>query len=141
MLTGIKWLQIAIGAVAGFALCWLIHLVILAGVEETHGKALNDQKTQLEAQCAEHKAITERANDDLQNEYAAIARKLADAQRLRPARCVVPTARPPVAPAGGGEHAGQDGISSDWLRHYAAECEGYRAERLILERFMDAVWE
>lgn len=101
MLTGIKWLQIAIGAVAGFALCWLIHLVILAGVEETHGKALNDQKTQLEAQCAEHKAITERANDDLQNEYAAIARKLADAQRLHPpvASCQLP-GRPSLRPAG-----------------------------------------
>jgi len=54
-------------------------------------------------------------NHDPQGDHTAIARKLVDARRLRPAKCVVPTPDPAGAPPGGGEHAGQDGVSADVL--------------------------
>jgi hypothetical protein len=138
MWKGLSWLQLAGGAVAGFALAWLIHLVLVAGMERKHAAALTEQRATLERQCADDKRITQEANDDLQQNYAAIARKLADAQRVRPAKCVVPTTHPAVTAASGGEHAGQDatGVSSDWLFEYAAECEAYRGERVILESFI-----
>ena len=138
MFPSLKWLPFALAGAAGFGFAWLIHLTILAGVERAGVQALTEQRATLEAQCTADKAVTERANNDLQADYAAIARKLAHAQRLRPSRCVVPTADATVPPSGGGEHAGQNGISTGWLREFAAECEAYRAERMTLESFLDA---
>lgn len=132
-----KWLQIGIGAAAGFALAWLIHLVILAGVNEAHQAALKEQKTSLEEKCKADQAITKGANDALQQKYNSVNSKLAALKRVQPARCVVPVTGRADAAAGGGGYAGQNGISTDWLRDYAAECETYRGQRIALEQFID----
>lgn len=135
-----KWIPIGAGAVAGFALCWLIHLVILAGVEKSHTAALAKQKTDLEAMCTADQAITKGKNDALQTDLDIVRRKLADAKRVQPATCVVPLAGKTNVGEIHGGYAGQNGISSDWLRDYGAECESIRRTLNSCTGFVDDVW-
>lgn len=92
------------------------------------------------AQCETDKQITEDAQNDLQKRLNAVSRKLA-VYRLQPkARCIMPVTKQAGAPSAGAGYAGADGISTNWLRSYAAECEQYRQERLTLEAFEAKVW-
>lgn len=138
----IKWVQIGIGAAAGFALCWLIHLVILAGVEKAHTKALADQKTQLEKTCADDAAITKGKNDELQTNLDAVSRERDRLKRVQPARCVIPTTGKTDLAGVRQEHAAGNGggINSDWLRDYAATCEQIRVSFHTCTSFVDEVW-
>ena len=99
---------------------------------------LEAQKTEDAKECKKKQAKTKEAQSALQKKYDAIAAKLA-ATQLQPATCVVVT-RPSDLPSGGAEHAGQNGsgISSDWLRGYAAEAERYRSERIVCEDFLNS---
>ena len=86
--------------------------------------------------CEAGKRITTEANDALQKDRNTIAARLAAAKRVR-ANCVLVS-----SPANPGEtraeHArrNEQGISSHWLLDYAAVCEQYRSERIVLEKFI-----
>lgn len=140
----IKWVQVGLGAAAGFALCWLIHLVILAGVEKAHTQALADQKASLEKSCADDAAITKGKNDELQTNLDAVTRERDRLKRVQPARCVLATPAGKTDMAGvQRQHAGENGvgINSDWLRDYAAECEQIRVSYGTCTGFVDEVWK
>ncbi len=103
-------------------------------------KALAAQEEKLTKVCESDKQTTKEAQDALQKQYTIIADKLAATKRMRPAACIIPQHPDSSNVASiGGKYAGQNGISSDWLRDYAAECETYRQQRISLEAFIDAV--
>lgn len=94
------------------------------------------QAKEITAQCKAAQKITKEANDDLQNEKTRIADELANLKRVRPATCV-PIARPSDHCSSGTGRAGGNGLSSEWLLDYAARCETYRSEVIILDKFLD----
>lgn len=96
--------------------------------------ALSEQETTLVKQCDAQKKITEEANNALQKDRDTIAAKLASSKLLQPAKCVS-VASVANHTSSGGEHAGQNGVRSDWLYEYAAECETYRSEVILLNNF------
>jgi hypothetical protein len=91
---------------------------------ELEAQQTADQKT-----CSEAQQLTKDANDELQKDRDTIAANLS-AYKLRvPASCVRVSSRPKL-PSTGTKHAGSNGagLSSDWLRTYAATAETYRSE-------------
>lgn len=125
---------------------WLLAMVMLslgAFAMGWHEKALRvpalieDQKTSDLKACNIDKQITRKANYELQKDRDAIAQRAADYKRLHPMRCVIPANSSDVR-AGGDGHAGQDGagLSTDWLRDYAAECNLYRSEVISCINFL-----
>lgn len=137
----LSWIQLAAGAAAGFALCWLIHLVILAGVNESHRQELIDLQTKLEKECKDNQAITKGVNDDLLKDDFDIGNLLNTSRSVQPARCIVPTSGKTILEKGGDKYAAAYGVSTDWLYEYAAECETYRSQRLALEKFINQTWQ
>lgn len=85
--------------------------------------------------CQTNQTLTKEANDALQKERDTIAGRLARAKRVQQSRCV-PVSNASNTQPTRAEHAGSNGISSDWLLDYAAQCETYRSERIILEKFV-----
>ncbi len=136
----LNWFNIGIGAAGAFALSFLLHTVDVAWIEARHRTELVNLETSLKEKCESDKQITKDANDGLQKQIGIIAGKLAASKRLR-ATCIVPVTGKDNPAAAGGKHAGQNGISSDWLRDYAADCETYRQQRITLESFIDKVWK
>lgn len=131
----LNWIPIGIGAVAAFALSWLLHTVDVGFIEARHKTELTAQENALHEACDKDKAITKEANDELQNQVNIIARKLTAAKRVR-SDCIVPLASSPQPTPSGGEHAGTHGVTSDALFEYAADCETYRQQRITLEGFI-----
>lgn len=86
------------------------------------------QEASLRAECEQAKAKNKEANDELQKNLSTVRSNLASFKRLHPGVCI----RTDQRAAGRGEYAGKNGISTDWLRDYAAECEIYRQEVISL---------
>lgn len=88
--------------------------------------------------CEASKTITKEANDELQRNRDTIAAKLARARRVQ-SRCVpVASSKPDVIKAGAGyDGSNAGGIRTEWLLDYAAQCETYRSERIVLEKFIN----
>lgn len=123
---------ILFGFVAGGALGYFI---------SQHGipALITDQQIADDKVCNQAQAVTKGANDVLQKDRDAIATQL-DALRLQhPERCVR-VSRPASVPGIGAKHANDDGsgVSSDWLRTYAAQCETYRSEVGVCVDFLAA---
>lgn len=99
---------------------------------------LEAQKTADNKQCNIDKQKTKEINDEIVKDRDAIAARLSALKLQHPMRCVPVTGKTKL-PAGGREHAGQNGgsVSSDELRDYAAECEGYRTEVIACTLFLD----
>lgn len=133
---------------------WVMTLALLAVVFAVGGMIgwhervlrepgmLDEQKKSDNQQCNTDKLITKEANDDLQKDRDAISAKLAALELQHPATCIPVTGKAQL-PAGTGQHAGQNGagVSSDWLREYAAECEGYRSEVTTCIDFVNQTWK
>lgn len=140
----INWIQAGIGAVAGVGLCWLVHLVIIAGVERQHAQALLEQEDTLKKQCAADKAITKEVADDLQSKNDALSRRLSALKRVQPSACIVPT---PGAAIGSNEAAGgaiatrAHGITTESLYDFAGEAESYRLRLIACQSFIEKTWQ
>lgn len=128
-----------LGAVGALLACF-----IAGGATGWHEKAIRVSAL-LEAQqaadqqtCAKAQQITKEAQNALQKDHDDIAAKLAALKLRHPGTCV-PVPGKTQLPASGGKHAGQDGagVSTDWLRDYAAESETYRASLVICEKVLD----
>lgn len=131
----LKYWQLALGALLSVFIAFGVHKYDSAVAARRQALAV---AAQLEADvktCNADKAITKEANDALQKDRDTIAKRLAALKLQHPASCV-PIPGHAIALDSGGEHAGQNGISSDWLRDYAAECEGYRSEVIDLQAFL-----
>jgi len=124
---------IGIFLVAGaiFLSAWHIRGII---AENTLKSRLNSLAIEYTAKCADKQKKLEDANDDLQSKLSVIGKRLASS-KLQPAMCAIIKSGVAVNPAGGGEHAGQNGLSTGWLNEYAAECETYRIEVILLDDF------
>jgi len=141
---GLNWIQVAGGAVAAFALSFLLHTVDVNRIESNHRAEMAKQKTDLETAFAADKKLTEENSRAYQKQVSNLTRKLADAKRLLPSRCVVPVtgqASGGNRGATGGINARLDGVSSDALIDYAGECERYRLQVISLQDFINQVWE
>ena len=88
---------------------------------------LNDLREQLNVQCKAAAAEMERANDELQKANTDIAGRLSRYKRLHPNTCVKLSESAQPAPGWRGY------VGTDELLDFAAECETYRSQRIILE--------
>ncbi len=102
---------------------------LFANIHET--KALTALESKLNGECAETISTTEEMNDALQKDYDAIAKRVSAKRVLLPT--CTPVAGSNIPAAGGREYAGSHGLSTQWLREFAGECERYRQERIALE--------
>ena len=137
-----NWIPVIMGATAAFFLSILVHMVDVDRIEAKHQREMTALKESLIASCENDKQITKDANDDLQKKLTDITHKRDTLKRLLAGpRCVVPAAVKTDNSAGGTEHAGLNGISVEWLRDYAATCEGYRVEVTTYGAYIDKVWE
>lgn len=95
------------------------------------------QQTTDNKACLTLQAVTQGANDAIKKDRDDISAKLKSLKLQRPNACVPVTPSPSIS-VSGGQYAGQNGggVSSDWLRDYAAESERYRAELLVCIDFM-----
>lgn len=99
-------------------------------------RELAAQAEKINQECEKAKQLTERANNEWQKQAHSNARRLAEYKRLHPNKCVMPLTNMAVAPASGRGYAGQNGISTDWLRDFAKECNDYRAQRITIDNFI-----
>lgn len=100
---------------------------------------LEAQQTIDQKACEQVQLVTKGANDALQKNNDVIRARLRALRVLHPATCVRVSGATDIQ-NGGGEHAGQNGngVSSDWLRGYAAEAEHYRTEVMVCTDFLKA---
>lgn len=110
-----------------------IMLTIQAGNQR---RALEDQKTQLIAQCQKAQQVTENANAKLEQDRDAISKRLNALLVQHPAKCLYIASDTHKA-SSGTQYAGRDGVDSSALRRYAATCESYRSELLTYIDFVD----
>ena len=124
---------------AGIALAAILCLLVMWQVSRWRDKAheLDGVKSALSS-CEASKTVTKEANDELQRDRDTIAAKLARARRVQ-SRCVPVASGKPVTIKVGAEHAGSNarGLRTEWLLDYAAQCETYRSERIVLEKFIE----
>lgn len=139
----LNWFQVGGGALAAFALSWLLHTVDVGRIEAGQKKALTDQQTVLEKHCADDKQLTEENSRAYKNNMDILADRLIALKRVQPARCVMPVA----GETGGGpsspftdEHARPDGVSTDALLDYGADCERLRLQVISLQSFINDTW-
>jgi len=91
---------------------------------------LESQKKADAKACKAEQDKTKEANDALVKDRDRIARDAARYKRLHPNTCLYPAGEGKLQPVAG-EHAGVHGISTDWLRDYAAVCETLRSELAV----------
>lgn len=100
---------------------------------------LTDQQTTDKQECEQAQQITKGANDVLQKDRDDIAAQLTTFKLQQPAACLqlagtthIPSAgaKPPAA------NGNRAGISTDWLRDYAAQAEQYRTEVGVCKDFL-----
>jgi hypothetical protein len=137
----LSWIQIGSGAAAGFVVSFFLHSLDVAYIEHKHKQEMIEQAKELDARCTRIQLISKDANHDYLTGLFSINNRLGS-DLMQPTTCIVlPPSNSSDAPAGGGERAGSHGLNSRWLRKYAATCETYRQERLILEKFIAQTWK
>lgn len=128
------------GALLAFWLSLMLHNIDARFTKLRHAEEMASQSQQLTAQCAADKHLTEEVSNDYQTRLGALNRQLADARRVRVARCVVPATDPTGgrdAPPGAGEPIRPHvGVATDALLDYAAEAERYRLQLLSCQEFV-----
>lgn len=122
-----NWISFAAGALLVLLIGGLAHIVDVDHIEKKQATALIDQQASDKRVCDSDKAITKESNDALQKDHDAIAARLTKLMQ-QPAACVPVSQPAQLCITGKTGHAKQNGISSSWLRSFAAECEGYRRE-------------
>lgn len=121
--TKLALIGVAVALVGGVVIGW--HECALREPAKIEAQKLADTKS-----CSAAQAITKGENDALQNDHARIAADLARYKRLHPDSCLYFTESGQLQSAAG-QHANLHGISTGWLRDYAALCETLRSELSI----------
>ena len=91
---------------------------------------LTGQKNADSKACKDAQDITTGENDALTNDRDRIAADAAKYKRLHPDACLYLSNDGKLF-TGRDKHAAVHGISTDWLRDYAALCETYRSELMV----------
>ncbi len=126
--------KFAVGAIAGFALAWLIQLQVIHGIEARDKEALVAQTKFDISQCAESQKPTEEGNDQYQKIIAARDARIAELSK-RPARCIYVSKSADSAKAPEGKHGNGNGLPDSVLLKYAGFCEAYRGSTETLYDF------
>lgn len=95
-------------------------------------------------QCEADKVLTEKVETDYENKLSDLSDQLADIKRLRPNKCVFPTAGQASqfnAAADNGKPAAENGLETDWLYDFAGTCEGFRLQIIGLQEFINRLYE
>lgn len=137
----LNWFQVGLGATVAFILSYLLHSLDVTLLNAAHQRDLTEQARALDDRCSRTQLITKDANHELSESLLSIDRRLVDDRMQSPACIVLPPASPAHAPSDRGEPPRANGLDSRWLRRYAATCESYRQERMILERFIANTWK
>lgn len=117
-------------------LSYALHALAAGWAENRHEAAMANQARLYVQQCEADKRKTREANDAIQKDAHDVAARLAAYKRLHPAACVVPKHQQAEPTPGGTGHAGSYGAvagTTDAFREFAAECETYRRQRVVLE--------
>ncbi len=123
MLILLKYWQIAVGSIAAFGLSWLLHTIDVDRIEVAKRAAIE----QLKIECMAQQNALKEKNDDLQKNLAINAANAVKYKRMS-SRCILPATGSSQPATGGAGHAEANGISSDWLRDFALQCNNYRSE-------------
>ncbi len=138
----ISGFNIALGAIPALLIAWLLHTVDVDRIEAKQAAALASQKTALETSCAEDKAITEKANADLQKDRDAIAAERDRLEQLHPSTCiVVPTPEQAHKVAGKAGCPTAHGTTTSAFRDYAADYRTCQVELKHTYEFIDDTWK
>lgn len=133
----ISWIQAGLGALAAFALSYLIHTVLVNRLEAEQKAALINQVKTDNMACEDEKAVTKEATDALQKNRDDLADRVAKLKLQQRPVCV-PVTRPADVHDRQGGPAGQNGISSGWLIDFAADdCSSYWRQLKICDKFLD----
>lgn len=122
-----NWIMVALGAIPTAILAFLLHTLDVDHLKHKQETELVAQQAADKQVCDSDKAITKESNDALQKDHDAIAARLTQLLQS-PATCVSISQPAQLPSSGQSKHAGSHGISSSWLRSFAATCEGYREE-------------
>lgn len=131
-------------AIPALALAWLIHNADVDRIEARQAKALTEQATALQEQCAADKKLTQGAENAYQKQIADLYLAINALKLRKPARCVpvyvtVPAKRP-HATAPSSKLPDRDGIESSYLIDYAGRAEQCRLKLMGLQGFVSEVW-
>lgn len=137
-----NWIPMAMAAAITAGAAWALHTLDVYRIEDNHQAEIITLTQSLNKKCDEAKKLTEESNGSLHKNYSSVERKRDDAKRVQPSSCIgLSVAGKADTKSAGGGHAAENGIETDWLRDYAADCERYRQERIALEDFINKVWE
>ena len=135
-------LKIVAAVLITLAVCAGVYTVRINVLEKQHIKALDKQKTDLQKQCAEEKAVTTEVSNELQTKYSALAGQYNKLKRVRPSYCV-----PVTGPTGGRDGTGTDGklsrphgVNSDDLIDYGRDAEQCRLQLMACQSFIKKTW-
>jgi len=148
LLQKIDWgilLGVVIGAVVTYAIMADIQASRIADLDAAHAKAIKDQETALNDQCAKNKQLTTEVSNDYQSQLTDLRRQLAAVKRVQPNRCIVPT---PAKPTGGRDAAAAnqelphtDGVYTDDLFDFAADAEQVGRQLDACQSFITKTWQ
>ena len=110
----------ALAGVVGFSIGWHEKALRVPALLEAQKKA--DVKL-----CTEIQDKLKERNDALTNERNRIAARAAAYKLQHPNTCLYDNGQGQLQPRGDG-HAGVHGISTDWIRDYAALCRTHQVE-------------
>lgn len=140
----IKYWQVGAGALAAFAISWMLHMIDVTRIENNWRDKMEAAIADVAKACADSKKLTEENDREYTKQIDDLGRKLAAAKRMQPTRCIVPVAG--QAGVGDGRAAGdklhrQNGVTSDALFDFAGECERLRVQVISLQSFINGVWD
>lgn len=135
----LKYWQIILGAIAGFGLCWMLHLIILSNARIDFQQQLEkDRAAQLQA-CEKDKLITKDVSNGYAKDIAALNTKLRGLRKS--CQSSVSVTRPASganATSGGAINARP--VAFDDLTEYGGDCETYRLKLKNLQEFITKTW-
>ncbi len=138
-----KWWKAGLGIIVGLTIGYGVHKVTMIFVDAAHKQELETQRTALIEQCEKDKEITNEVSTTYQGKIAALNAQLRNLKRLRERTVCIP-----VANSSGGrdaatsdtKHVGENGITTDALYDYAAECEEYSLRLDSCQAFINKTW-
>lgn len=125
-------------------LCWALHTVIVNRLDSKYKQALIDQAVKLTTGCNDDKKLTEEASNEYQAQITDLNQQLARAKRVQPNHCVAVTpgsSRRPDVFTKNEQLSHEDGVYSDDLLDFAADCEATGRQLDGLQSFVKNVWQ
>lgn len=142
----VKWLPELATALLVGAIGWLLHSGAMDHASLLAAQKLAAQASSINTACTNAQNKTTEISNALAKKLVIVNNKLADAERLHPSRCVptfdhIGPAGQHDAATGDAGYAARNGITSDALRAYAAECETIGSQLDSCQDYAATVWK